>query len=257
MRPLAEYAATYECARLSREDGVLEVVLHTDGGPLVWGEVPHRELSALWADIGDDPENEVVIITGQAESFCERIDPRSWKPYGITRAGGWEKIHREGTRLLERLLEIDQPIIAAINGPATVHAEIPVLADIVIASDTAFLQDAAHYRQGAVPGDGSHIIWPYLLGPNRGRYFLMTAEKIDAVEAQRLGVVGEVHPPQCLRDRAHEIARDLVAVPATARRYTTVALREPLRRQLLGHLSHGLLLEGAAMAAAAEARARP
>ena len=254
MRRLDQYAAEYECARLRREDGILEVVLHTDGGSLVWGEVPHRELSALWTDIGDDPENEVVILTGEGASFCQEIDVRSWKSHRIATARGWDKIYREGTRLLQRLLEIEQPIIAAINGPATVHAELPVLADIVLASDTAFLQDAAHYRQGSVPGDGSHVVWPYLLGFNRGRYFLMMAEKIDALEARRLGVVAEVHPPDRLLGRAWEIAGELRKLPTHARRYTRIALREPLRRRLLADLSHGLLLEGAAMAAAVEAR---
>jgi enoyl-CoA hydratase/carnithine racemase len=60
------------------------------------------------------------------------------------------------------------------------------LCDIVIASDTATFQDDPHFLNGIVPGDGVHIIWPLLLGPNRGRYFLLTGQKLSAQEALSL-----------------------------------------------------------------------
>lgn len=51
---------------------------------------------------------------------------------------------------------------------------------LVIASDTATFQDAPHFPNGIVPGDGVHIVWPLLLGPNRGRYFLLTGQRLSA-----------------------------------------------------------------------------
>ena len=77
------------------------------------------------------------------------------------------------------LLNIEVPVISAINGPAWRHGEIPLLSDIVLAADTAAFQDSAHFPNGLVPGDGMHIVMPLLLGMNRGRYFLLTGQTLS------------------------------------------------------------------------------
>ncbi|MGJ3628410.1 enoyl-CoA hydratase/isomerase family protein [Sphingomonas sp. MMS24-JH45] len=97
-----------------------------------------------------------------------------------------------------------------------------------------------------MPGDGVHLVWPALLGPNRGRYFLLTGETIDAVEAQRLGVVAEVLPPDRLMARAREIAARLARQSDLVLRHTRTLLTAQLRRSMLDHLGYGLALEGLA-----------
>jgi enoyl-CoA hydratase/carnithine racemase len=244
---LASYAERYSCARLRREDGILEVRLHRDGGPLVWSEASHRELPDLFADIAADTDNRVVILTGTGDSFCANIEfTRSAAPTSAQ----WDKTYREGRRLLQNLLEIEVPTIAAVNGDARIHAELALLCDVVLAADTTIFQDAPHFPNGVVPGDGVHIVWPLLLGPNRGRYFLLTGQELTAADALALGVVGEVLPLEQLHSRAWELARNMAAKPALTLRYTRIALTQDLRKRLLTELGHGLLLEGAALAAA-------
>jgi enoyl-CoA hydratase/carnithine racemase len=153
-----------------------EVALHTEGGPLVWSESAHRELGYLFADIAADAQNRVVILTGTGDAFCADRPGEPWA--AMEPSARWEKIYLEGKRLLENLLNIDVPIIGAVNGPARIHAELIVLSDIVLAAETAVFQDAAHIPNGKVPGDGVHIVWPLLLGPIRGRYFLLTGEEV-------------------------------------------------------------------------------
>jgi enoyl-CoA hydratase/carnithine racemase len=148
-------------------------------------------------------------------------------------------------------------MIAAINGPARMHAELGVLCDIVLAADDAVLQDAAHYSTGSVPGDGVHVIWPLLLGPNRGRYFLMTNQEIAPEEAVRLGVIHELHPRDQLLEKAWAHAERLTRIPDLTLRYTRVALVQTLKRAMLDELGHGLILEGSAIAAAVAAGKRP
>ena len=63
----------------------------------------------------------------------------------------WDTIYFNGKRLLTNLLNIEVPVIAAINGPARVHAELAVLGDITIASETTVFQDAPHFRLGTIP----------------------------------------------------------------------------------------------------------
>jgi enoyl-CoA hydratase/carnithine racemase len=134
-------------------------------------------------------------------------------------------------------------VISAINGPAWRHSEIPLLADIVLAADTAQFQDSAHFASDVVPGDGMHIVMPLLLGMNRGRYYLLTGQTLDARQAHELGLVAEVLPPDRLMARAWELAEDLAKRPTLLLRYTRLLLTEALRRQMHDLLGYGLGME--------------
>lgn len=74
---------------------------------------------------------------------------------------------KEGRDLIVNLLAIEVPVIGVINGPATIHAEIAAMSNVVLAADTAVIADLAHFVQGVAPGDGVHIFWPMVLGINR------------------------------------------------------------------------------------------
>jgi enoyl-CoA hydratase/carnithine racemase len=239
--PFETYSTVYRHVAMRREDGIVELRLHTDGGPLIWGDGPHSELGDCFADVGSDTDNRVVILTGTGAEFISRLDD-SW--VGQMSPELWDRIYTHGKRLLANFLDIEVPVIAAVNGKATVHAELGVLADIVLATDDAVFADAPHFRYGTVPGDGVQAVWPLLLGPNRGRYFLLTGQRIAAKEALDLGVVSEVLPRDQLDERAWELARQLSAQPTTTLRYTRAAITAQLKSQLLGQVDHGLALEG-------------
>lgn len=244
MKPAAfdSYSKRYDHIAMVRdEQGVLELRLHSNGGPLVWGEGPHTELPYCFADVASDRENRVVILTGTGDDFIASIDD-SWA--GSMTPDRWDTMLQHGTRLIRNHLDIDVPMIAAVHGKAVLHAEMALLCDIVLASETAVFGDPIHFRNGIVAGDGVHLIWPMLLGPNRGRYFLLTGEKIPAKEAKELGVVGEVLPPGDLLPRARELASRLAAKPDLVLRYTRQAITYQLRRELGDGLAYGLALEG-------------
>ncbi len=251
---LSEYQDRFKTAVVSRDDdGVLTIRMHSRGESLFWGGLPHRELPELFAAIASDRENRVVVLTGTGDSFIG-LPPEgaAGLAQGSASPALWDRIIWEGNRLIHQQLDIEVPMIAAVNGPVIAHSELAVLCDIVLAAEHTYFQDAPHFPGGLVPGDGMQVIWPLLLGPNRGRYFLLTGEQLPATEAQRLGVVGEVLPPDQLLDRAYALAADLAVRNPILLRNTRHVLTRPLKRAMADDLHTGLALEGIASMSGAE-----
>ena len=247
MSKFDDYREKYRHVRMERRDGILQITFHTAGGPLKWSMSAHEELGYAFADISRDEENKVIIMTGTGDAYCAELDMGRSLRQMTTEI--WDHIYKDAKHLLMNLLDIEVPIVAAVNGPALVHAEIPVLSDIVIASENAEFQDAPHFPNGVVPGDGVHVVWPLVLGTNRGRYFLLTGQRLSAREAQTLGVVSEVVSRDRLLPRAWELAQQVATKPQLASRYARVALTQPIKRLMLENLGYGLALEGLAMSA--------
>ena len=251
MKPVTfeSYRDKYEAIRMERgNDGVLEMTLHTRGGSLVFDRTIHEELGFAFADIAADRENRVVILSGTGESFCAEFDPESFKAFGglgpnIT-ATGWDQTHWRGMHNLRAQLDVPVPMIGVLNGPALAHSELALLCDVVLASETATVQDQPHFGNGVAPGDGVHIFFPLLMGMNRGRYFLLTRQVLDATQAKEAGLVSEVLPPEQLLPRARGLAKVMAGRPPLALRYARQLLTQQLKQMAEQALPYGLAVEG-------------
>ncbi|CAN5747577.1 MAG: enoyl-CoA hydratase/isomerase family protein [Ilumatobacteraceae bacterium] len=242
---LNQYQHEFKTAALERDEaGVLTVTLHSKGGPLWWSGLPHRELAELFHAVAADRDNRVVIITGTGDTFIALPDggAKTLAAGGVSPAG-WDEIIHEGRRLVEGMLSVGVPMIAAVNGPVVVHSELAVLCDIVLCTPATHFADVAHFPSGLMPGDGMQVIWPLLLGPNRGRYFLLTGQHLGAQEALACGVVGEVIESAALMPRAAQLAGDLAVRHPLLLRNTRAALVRPLQRAMAEDLHLGLALE--------------
>lgn len=246
MSRFEDYAERYKFVRFKRRDGVLELAIHKDGGPAMWGAYRgalHEELGDAFYQIARDPDVRILILTGTGDVFLTLMDFSVQEPDMGTPAF-WDRIYKEGKDLLTNLLDIDVPVIGAVNGPAHIHAELLTLSDIVIASERASFADKVHCLGGTVAGDGVHTWWPMLLGPNRGRHFLLTGAEITAREGLAMGFVAEVVDHSAVNARVWEIALELATRPSMSLRYTRIASIQHIKKRMLDELGYRLMLEG-------------
>jgi enoyl-CoA hydratase/carnithine racemase len=240
------YKNAFPHAKLIRSsNGVLEVVLHTNGDTLIFNGYTHEEFVDLFYQISQDAGNRAVILTGAGRAFIDNIDAEGFDFYSPR---GYDKIYREGKKVLLNLIDIPVPVIAALNGPTTVHSEYALLADIIIATPDTVFQDKPHFAFGIVPGAGIHSLWPEVLGSIRGRTFVLTQQIIGVKEAKALGVISEIVARNRLLDRAREIAGRIANLPPLTASYTRVALTQKLRRVIDESVGYGLALETADVA---------
>ncbi len=202
----------------------------------------HEELENVLVDLNGDEEVNAVVLTGAGKAFSAGGDLKAMQ------ASQGEPIVRRaptgrGRRLIMNLLELQQPIIAAVNGDAVgVAATVALFCDVVIASETARIGDP-HVRVGLVAGDGGAIIWPALVGAARAKEYLMTGDLLSAKEAERIGLINRVVPPEELMSTAMGLARRLAQGPTWAIRWTKFSINKQLRAQMNLALDTSLALE--------------
>src|SRR3990172_4844576 len=132
MRPA--YFDRYPTLHFERDaQGILLVRLHSQGGPVVYTSQHHSDWCSAFYEVGTDRDNQVVILTGTGPAFIDRF---GWDK-ALGGPADWDLIYSDGRRLLRNLLDIDVAVIGAVNGPATIHAELALLSDITLAASTA------------------------------------------------------------------------------------------------------------------------
>jgi enoyl-CoA hydratase/carnithine racemase len=237
------YFDKYENLAFHRDDaGVLVMRFHSAGGPVVFTGQTHQDLPGALEEISLDRENKALVITGTGDVFMDQIDGPSLGE--IFKPAAWEKTRVEGAKVLQRLLELPMPVVGVANGPATVHSEYLLLADVHIASERATYGDAPHPAFGITGGDGVHVVWEEIAGTARARWLLWTGETIDAQTALQWGVVNELVPHDQALSRGIEVARGLAAKPALYRTLQKQTLNLNLRRRITQDVPFGMALEG-------------
>lgn len=213
----------------------------------------HSELSRLAYDFDGDPEATVMVITGAGRGFCSGGDFTD-DPVGDDNSATM----LEGRRIVDHLLECRKPVIAAVNGPAMgLGATIAVLCDVVFAARSAVFADT-HVLAGLGAGDGGQVMWPFLVGMNRAKYYLMTGDRLSAEEAERIGLVNFVVDDDAVLSEALALATRFATGPLDAVMASKIPINHWLRAQSAVILPYSIQLEerGALSAASLEARQR-
>src|SRR2546428_1719898 len=197
------YFTAYPSLKLTRDaQGVLVAEFHTNGGPLIFTARDHTDFVDAFYRIAQDRANKIVILTGTGGEFIPGIDFSSFG--NVADPGVWSQVHDEGVQILENLANIRVPVIAAIEGRASVHSEYALLADVIVAGEGATFNDLPHFAGGIVPGDGVFTTWSYRAGAGRAEAFLLNPQPLTAHTAHEWGVVAEIVPNGRTPARARE-----------------------------------------------------
>lgn len=245
---IPNYFSAYPSIRFERDtDGVLVMSLHTKGGPLNFTAAEHESFVDAFYEVSRDRGNKVVILTGAGGDFIPTIDFGSFGD--VSDPDVWSKVHDEGTQILENLANIRVPMIFALEGRAHVHAEYGLMANVIVAGESASFDDLPHFAGGIIPGDGVFTLWSHFVGAARAQAMLLDPKPLSAKDAHALGVVTEVVRDGEALSRARAIAKSYLTRAEVTRRNTRIHFMQPIKERLVREVGYGLALEGASAAA--------
>lgn len=195
-----------------------------------------RELRAAVDRAADDESVRAVVLTGSGRGFSSGADLGARQSTNGEMADSGALLRERYHPLILKLREMPKPVISAVNGVAAgAGMSIALAADVVLAAKSAsFLQ--AFSKIGLVPDAGSTYFVPRYAGEMRARALAILAEKIDAEEAQRIGLVWKVHADDALQDEAGKLARHLATMPTMAYGMIKEALNQSFDNDLATQL---------------------
>ena len=151
--------ARFSALRIERIDDVLRVAIAHPTSPVnAVDDLLHGELAALFRGVRREDSARAVLLTGEGRAFSAGGD-FAWFPE-LQEPGRLDALRRDAKQMIWDLLDVELPIVAALNGPAVgLGASIALLCDVIFAAEGATIADP-HVRVGIVAGDGGVAIWP-------------------------------------------------------------------------------------------------
>jgi len=231
-----------ETIRVTRRGDVVEAVIaHPDQELNAVDGRLHRDFTRLFADLRGETEARAVLLTGDGPAFSAGGD-LGWFPE-LRSPERLADLRRDARSMIWDLLDVEIPVVCAINGPAVgLGASLALLCDVILMADTATIADP-HVRVGLVAGDGGTAIWPLAVGPARAKQYLLTGDPVLAVEAERIGLVNAVVPATELLAEARAWTDRLAAGAPLALRYTKAAVNRLVKDALASSFETAAALE--------------
>jgi len=201
----------YRALHFERLDDVLRITIdHPDDELNAVDGSLHAELTRLFRELKREDRARAIVLTGRGRTFSAG-GSFDWFP-SLQDPAALEHLRRDAKQMIWDLLDVEIPIVAAVNGPA-----VGLGASLVV---------------GIVAGDGGTAIWPLAVGPARAKEYLLTGDAVPAQEAERLGLVNHVVPADALQAEALAFANRLAAGAPLAIRYTKQAVNKLVKDAL-------------------------
>ena len=198
----------------------------------------NKNMALAFQDALDECEKNdgvrVVLITGEGKAFCagqdlsEAIDPDGPELSHI--------VEKHYNPIIERIRNIEKPIVAAVNGVAAgAGANIALACDITIAKKSAsFIQ--AFSKIGLIPDSGGTFFLPRIIGFQKAMALMMTGDKISAEEAERMNMIYKVVEDDLFESEVSTFVQKLALMPTKGLGLTKKAVNQSFGNNLTQQL---------------------
>ena len=232
---------------IARSDGIATLTMNNPGARNALSAEMKADFSAAVADVAADPSVKAVVLTGAGGVFCAGGDIRGMLEFreAGTPVEGWRQRMLDLQPLIRSLVELDKPLIAAVDGAAYgAGFSIAILADVVLASPRARFC-MSFMRIGLVPDFAAMYTLPRVVGVQRAKELMLSAREVGPDEALKLGIAMELVPSEALLARAQALGRSFAgASPMAAaliKRELGMSLATDLRQTLVNEADNQAL----------------
>ena len=188
-----------------------------------------RDLDAALDQAAAQDDILVLILTGAGRSFVAGADIAQMKDLSPMEA---KRFGLYGNGVFLKLENFPKPVIAAVNGFALGGGcELAMSCDIRVASEKAKFGQP-EVGLGITPGFGGTQRLARIVGTSNAMELILTAKTISAAQAQEMGLVSHVYPPEELMDKALELAQAIAANAQVAVRESKAAIRRGLQTDM-------------------------
>jgi trans-feruloyl-CoA hydratase/vanillin synthase len=218
---------TYETILIEKSDRIAWLILNRPEKRNAMSPQLHRDMDAALDELADDPESDVLILTGAGDSWCAGQDIRLFFREGEKNPGAMRKARQASHNWRwAKLSTFPKPTIAMINGFCFGGAFTQACAcDFAICADEAVF-GLSEVNWGILPG--GIVSWnvAQVLNFRDGLYYAMTGDNFDGKTAKEIGFVNKSVPRAQLREATIALAKKLMEKSPAAMRYTKEAIRQ-------------------------------
>ncbi len=204
--------SNYEAIEFSARDGIAVIRLNRPDQRNALDLTMRAEIGHAVETVRDDSAIRVLMVTGSGGAFCAGGDLKALSESRRSAAANRDRIRRLH-HWFSHLLNLEKPVVAAVDGPAFgAGLNLALAADFVLATPRARFC-AVFSRIGLVPDLGGFFLLPRIVGLQKAKELIFTARVVAADEAQALGMVTEVYPAEVLEKAAMSWCRRLQEGP--------------------------------------------
>ncbi|NQT72440.1 MAG: enoyl-CoA hydratase/isomerase family protein [Chloroflexi bacterium] len=246
---------TYETITIEKKDGIAILTLNRPEVLNAWNPLMAEEASNAIESMDSDDDVQVLIITGAGRAFSSGADVSRLKEMAENEVPLLEttfgRVLTGKTSLLtavENIRKLSKPVIAAIHGVAAgAGLSVALACDIRISTNDARFS-MAFVKRGLIPDLGGTYLLPRLVGPGIAAKLIFTGDVIDAKEADKIGMVDELVPPEELMSRTEELAQKIAQNPPLAVRTAKKALYKGMNEtDLRSQMDYEIFIQGTLM----------
>jgi len=199
----------FETLTIEHEEGIATLFFDRPEKRNAMNRTMFEELGLAADFLRDDPEVRVIVVTGRGKAFSAGLDLSSLDLFQETDLSAFRVLIRNIQRNFRAFALIEKPVLAMVNGHALgAGTQIALACDMIFASTEATF-GLLEVNFGLVTDLGATQRLPRYVGIHRAKELILTGRRIDAAEAERIGLVNAVYSPDELREKTYELAVQL------------------------------------------------